>query len=53
MTRVCSALAAVGVASAVAGAFVLWGLGVALLAGGGLALVGAVMFYDPKSGSGE
>jgi hypothetical protein len=53
MTRVSTALASVGALSVVAGAVVLWGGGVALLAAGGLSLVGAVLFYDPLSGSGE
>lgn len=50
MTRVSTSLAAVGAASAVAGAFVLWGLGVALLVGAGLSIAAAVLFYDTDAG---
>ncbi|AMS03316.1 hypothetical protein SEA_ANTONIO_3 [Gordonia phage Antonio] len=50
MTRVSTSLAAVGAASAVAGAFVLWGLGVALLVGAGLSIAAAVLFYDTAAG---
>lgn len=42
-------IAVASVAAIVAGAAVLWGLGVALLTGGGLTLAGviAVVLYDP------
>ncbi|UYL86856.1 membrane protein [Gordonia phage RavenCo17] len=50
MTRVSTSLAAVGALSVVAGVFVLWGLGVALLVAGVLSIAAAVLFYDTAAG---
>lgn len=49
-TQAALVLAVIASAAVVAGAVVLWGFGVALLAGGVLGLVAAVVLYDPKVG---
>lgn len=46
---ICVALAVAGSISLVVGTAVLWSAGVALIVGGALAIVAAVMLYDPKA----
>lgn len=46
-TLVALILAAVACVAIVAGSVLVWGIGVALLVGGALGLVAAVLLYDP------
>lgn len=46
-TQAALILAVIASAAIVAGTAVLWGLGVALLVGGALGIVAAVLIYDP------
>lgn len=43
-------LAVGGVVAVVAGCFLLWGVGVAVLVAGVAAIAGAVVLYDPEGG---
>lgn len=42
-----ASVATAGIASVIGGAFLLWGVGAALVVFGVLAIAGAVLLYDP------